>query len=87
MVRAVLAKAVHAKRAFVWSFVAFVFAVAFGKMAQLTYISFTSGEEIFIPGVAVLMTAVLLVFIVSARFAVKNFKALASDGKEQAKNI
>jgi hypothetical protein len=85
MVKAVLAKGIYVKRALVWLFVAFVCAVAFGKMVQLTYGGFASGEDIFIPGVAVLMIAVLLVFIMSARFAMKNFKALSEGGGEQVK--
>jgi hypothetical protein len=66
---------------------AFVFVVAFGKMVQLTYISFASGTDIFMPGVTVLMLVVLLAFIASARLAVKNFKALVSNGEERARNI
>ena len=74
--REALAKAIYFKRMAVWSAVMFVCAVALFTFARNAYADFSAGEKIFIPGVAVLTLAVLLVFVMSFRFAVKNFKSL-----------
>ncbi|MDR3281215.1 MAG: hypothetical protein LBT23_11965 [Synergistaceae bacterium] len=69
-----LAKIIFLKRIAIWSFVSFCGAVAFVAIIRKTVEAVASGEEFFIPGIAVLTAGVLLVLVFGVTRVIKYIK-------------
>ena len=75
--REIIARAIFIKRIVVWAVVFCCCVFALSIFARELAADLSAGEEIFIPGVTVLVCGVVLILAVSVRFLIKNIRRYA----------